>query len=135
MTLSHTTELVRIWQKGYLWSRHCDKGEREGEANPSKHSSDPISSEELCRQETQSPIPFPPHCTAVASIKGVEHHPALFFPSVPSNPHRAHLPLPLGLWSAPATAPSTLLTASRAAITADFPLLGVPRPRAALSSK
>jgi hypothetical protein len=54
MTLSHTTELVWVWRKGYLWSWHCDRSEREGEANSSKHPSRPISSEELHRQETQS---------------------------------------------------------------------------------
>jgi hypothetical protein len=54
MTLLHTTKLVRVWWKDYLWSRHCDRGRRDSETNPSKHSSRPISSEELCRQETQS---------------------------------------------------------------------------------
>jgi hypothetical protein len=54
MTLSHTTELVWVWQKGYLWSRHCDRGKREGEENPSKHPSRPVSSEELHWQEMQS---------------------------------------------------------------------------------
>jgi hypothetical protein len=54
MTLPHTTELVRVWRKGYLWSRHCDRGKKEGKANPSKHSSHPVLLEELCRQEMQS---------------------------------------------------------------------------------
>jgi hypothetical protein len=27
MTLSHTTELVWVWRKGYLWSWYCDRGE------------------------------------------------------------------------------------------------------------
>jgi hypothetical protein len=54
MALPHTTELVRVWWNGYFWSRHCDTWRREGEANPSKNPSRPISSEELCRQETQS---------------------------------------------------------------------------------
>jgi hypothetical protein len=51
MTLPHTTELVRARQKGYLWSRHCDRGRRESEGNSCKHLDCPISLEELHRQE------------------------------------------------------------------------------------
>jgi hypothetical protein len=51
MTLPHTTELVRVRRKGYLWSWHCDRGRRESEANPCKHLDFPISLEELHRQE------------------------------------------------------------------------------------
>jgi hypothetical protein len=54
MTLSHPTELVWVWRKGYLWSGYCDRGRREGEANLSKHPSRPISSEKLHQQAAQS---------------------------------------------------------------------------------
>jgi hypothetical protein len=50
-TLPHATELVWVRWKGYLWSRRCDRGRRESEANPCKHLDCPISSKELHRQE------------------------------------------------------------------------------------
>jgi hypothetical protein len=50
-TLSHTTELVWVGWKGYLWSWHCDRGRRESKANPCKYLDRPISSEELHWQE------------------------------------------------------------------------------------
>jgi hypothetical protein len=55
MTLPHATKLVRVGQKGYLWTRHYDRGIRECEANPIKHIDCPITSKELYRQEVSSP--------------------------------------------------------------------------------
>jgi hypothetical protein len=57
MTLPHTTELVWVWRKGYLWSRHCDGGRREGEANPSKHPSRP-SCQKSYTNKRRNPLDF-----------------------------------------------------------------------------
>jgi hypothetical protein len=73
MTLPHTTKLVRVGRKGYLWSRHCDRGRREGEANPSKHPNRPILSEELPTTSSsfhRGNHPTPIHSYALISISG-----------------------------------------------------------------
>jgi hypothetical protein len=76
MTLSYTTEFVRVRWESYLWSRCCDRGRTEGETDSCKYINCLVPSKGLHWQK-RAPVFSEPHWPILLrSWRPEELHPA-----------------------------------------------------------